>query len=231
MREPWKEMLPVKLLEHEMLEAGQRLSHAITKLDKVKARKAHYSKLIKERIDRVDAEVHSLNDTLRTGEEAREVMCREEVDLFEKKIRLIRTDTYAVYKERDMEPFELQQEIRFAGQSADNMANLDAAIDREEGEGAQNIFPFAAPAPSTSDVRAASEASGQTEEQVAAETPEEAEALREARLAAEADEREQTQDPAPSEEESPEARRLRIAAVATEGRMDIPSGDDEGTAF
>ncbi len=177
MREPWKEHLPVKLLEFEMLEVGQRLSQAITKRDKLEERRKHVAKLLKERVDRADSVVHSVNRTLSTGYEDREVLCREEVDLFEKKVRIIRMDTLAVVKERDMESRELQLEIRDAGHAAANLSRME----QQDLANMGNVIPVSPEADRPAQDR--------VEEQMFAETPEEAEALREARLASEHHER------------------------------------------
>lgn len=224
MRDPWNESLPVKLEQWEMLEVGQKLSQAITKRDKLEERRKHVAKLLKERVDRADSAVHEINRTMATGYEYRDVRCREEVDLFNKKIRIIRLDTYAVVKERDMEYHELQLEIRDAGQASANLARME----QQDGEGG-NLFQMQFPTVAGPGAEVPPAPAGDiTEEQHLASTPEEAEALREARLAVEAVEREATSP----EPEAPVTRDVAAnAALASAGREDLAQGQQEGDPF
>jgi hypothetical protein len=221
MREPWKESLPVQLLECEVLEVAHGLSRAINKRDHIDAKRKHVAKLYKERLDAAEAKIRSLNRTVETGEEYREVLCREEVDLFAKKIRIMRLDTFAIVRERDMERDELQLEIKDAYQATENLRRMED-YDRS---------PEAA---SEADKRAAAERAGLSEEQAVALTPDEAEELREKRLAEEAAAREENQagdEPPPSVAASPltSQERMEKMTLALNGRDDLaPNPEDEG---
>lgn len=226
MRKPWKELLPVQLLPEEMLEMGQRLSQAITKRDKLEDRRKHVGKLLKERVDKADAIVHQINRTVATGYEDRDVLCMEEVDLFNKKIRITRLDTYAVVKERDMEPHELQTEIRLTVQ-AERTKRMDGGEEGEGGEGGeQNVLPFVA----GPGAEVAAPTADLAEEQQLASTPEEAEVLREQRLAAE---RVRIEKEAEEEAARVAAQQEENFQRSMEGNPDAAPADEhqEGDAF
>jgi hypothetical protein len=112
-----------------------------------------------------------------------------EKDILAKKLRWIRTDTEEMVDERDLFTNELQGE--FPGMEDGEGAAADAPeAEKEAAEKAPKRGGKAAK-------RKKDENAGQTDEQRAADSPEEAEALREQRLAAEAEERAKDDGAAP----------------------------------
>lgn len=112
-----------------------------------------------ERIKTLEGSLYLKNHALIAGVIEREVEIREEANPFSAKVKVFRVDTGEYVRERDMDPEEAQMQL---GNSS-------------------------VPGPAPDNVRSLAEHREKSEEQLAAGTPEEAEALREARLA---DERE-----------------------------------------
>lgn len=112
-----------------------------------------------ERIKTLEGSLYLKNHALIAGVIERDVEIREESNAFAAKVKIYRVDTGEFVKERGMDPEEAQMQL---GNSS-------------------------VPGPVPDNVRSLAEHREKTEEQLAAGTPEEAEALREARLA---DERE-----------------------------------------
>jgi hypothetical protein len=118
-------------------------------------------KALPEKIKTRMGSVNMKNHALAAGVIEREVEIREEPNAFSAKVKIFRVDTGAFVEERNMDPEEAQMQL---GQSS-------------------------VPGPTPDNVRSLAEHREKTEEQLAAGTPEEAEALREARLADERDAR------------------------------------------
>ena len=115
-------------------------------------------KRLPEAIKTLLGSLHLKNHALSAGVIEREVEIREEANPFSAKVQRWRVDTGEQLADRSMDPDEAQMML---GQSA-------------------------VPGPTPDNVRSLAEARERTEEQLAAGTPEEAEALRMARLADEA---------------------------------------------
>jgi len=114
-------------------------------------------KRLPEAIKTLLGSIHLKNHALAAGVIEREVEIREEPNAFAAKVKIFRVDTGEFVRERAMDPDEAQMLL---GQSA-------------------------VPGPSPDNVRSMAEARERTEEQLAAATPEEAEAIRAERLNAE----------------------------------------------
>jgi hypothetical protein len=114
-------------------------------------------KRLPEAIKTLLGSIHLKNHALATGVIEREVEIREEPNAFAAKVKIFRVDTGEWVRDRDMDPEEAQMQL---GNSS-------------------------VPGPTPDNVRSMAEARERSEEQLAAATPEEAEALRADRLAAE----------------------------------------------
>lgn len=114
-----------------------------------------------EAIKTLEGSMNLKNHALVAGVIERDVEVREEPNAFNAKVKIFRVDTGAFVDERAMDPEEAQMQL---GNSS-------------------------VPGPAPDNVRSLAEHREKTEEQLAAGTPEEAEALREARLADEAAQR------------------------------------------
>jgi len=112
-------------------------------------------KRLPEAIKTLLGSIHLKNHALSAGVIEREVEIREESNAFAAKVKVFRVDTGELVEERPMDPEEAQMQL---GQSS-------------------------VPGPAPDNVRSLAEHREKSEEQLAAGTPEEAEALREARLA------------------------------------------------
>lgn len=112
-------------------------------------------KALPELIKNLEASLHIKNHAKKNGYVERDVEIREEANPFSAKVQRWRVDTGEQLADRAMDPEEAQMQL---GQSS-------------------------VPGPTPDNVRSLAEARERTDEQLAAGTPEEAEALREARLA------------------------------------------------
>lgn len=123
-------------------------------LTEVEKLKAEKARL-PEAIKTIEGSMQMKNHALVAGVIEREVEIREEANPFSAKVKIFRVDTGEYVREREMDPEEAQMQL---GNSS-------------------------VPGPAPDNVRSLAEDREKTEEQLAAGTPEEAEALREARLA------------------------------------------------
>lgn len=161
--------LPVKLTDEERLAVGLSLTEVLAKRDKIEAKRKVVAGLYKKRIEALDTEVKKRSDTYARGTELRPVDVEERRDIFARKVRIVRVDTGEVVNERGLTDSERQLSLETA------IMGGEAKVIPLGGESAR---------------RAHSERWDKTEEQVLAQTPEEAEALRDARMG----------DPAPAAE-------------------------------
>jgi len=154
-------LLPVPLKDDERLTVAAKLSDALTALDGEKGKKKAATADFNAEIKTLDALIHSLNGSLITGTVEREIEIEERTDLFRGVVVTYRLDTGLAVKERPLDPEERQMKL---GETV-------------------------VPGPSGVVHNMADERARRAEEQNAAATPEEAEALRDQRLAQEAAER------------------------------------------
>jgi hypothetical protein len=208
----WKESLFVPLADHELLEVAGNLSKALVRLDRVDAKRKRVATAYKERITGIKGRIHDLNATLSTGKESRDVEVYEDRDLFAKKVRVVRSDTLELVRERDMLSKELQLEIADAGDNA-------------------KVYPMES-AQRGGDERVLLNHGDRTEEQAIAETPEEAEELRAIRLAGEDLERTQDERAAPgAQEERADPEAVAAAAATGLGGARLGSNPSEEDPF
>ena len=153
-----KMLLPVKLQPPELLSVARKMGEAITERDVVDAQKKATLKQYTERLAGINSRITSLNLTLSTETENREVECERVKDLDAKEMRIIRLDTGEVHERRPLSNLELQTEI----------------------PGTAPTVHYGESAGSRSDRRA--EAEEPDEIQQEASTPEEAETLRAGRV-------------------------------------------------
>lgn len=148
--------MPTMLLPIDLTEAERLLvlSDLSTKLTALEAL-TEEKKAIPERIKSLMGAINHLNHSIATNTVEREVEVHEEPNAFGGTVKIFRVDTGAFVRERAMDPGERQLRLG------------DTPV----------------PGPTPDNVRSLAEAREKTEEQLAAGTPEEAEALRDARLA------------------------------------------------
>lgn len=160
--------LPVALTPDEHLALALEMSAVIKEAEAKELEKKATMSLLNEAVNALYSRIHDLNGPVSSGFVERDVEVREETNTFSGKVKVFRVDTGAWVKDRDMDPDERQLRL---GETA-------------------------VPGPTPDNVRSLSEHREKTEEQLAAGTPEEAEALRAARLADEREARGSSSAPA-----------------------------------
>lgn len=101
-------LLPCKLNDVEKLELSGRLSKELDHLEAVKAEKREAVSGFNTKIKGHEGTIHTLNDSLKRGEEEREVEVRDEKDPASGIMRVVRVDTGETVNMSNLDPDERQ---------------------------------------------------------------------------------------------------------------------------
>jgi hypothetical protein len=126
-KEPGFERLPCKLTDIELKSRGLELGHKLSELNDLEAKKKAAASTFSSAIKEVNAKIHELGETQRTGTEYRQVEVREERAFESNLIKIVRRDTGEQVRTRAMTGEERQEEL-FAGHTRnpdDDESDLD----------------------------------------------------------------------------------------------------------
>lgn len=160
--------LKIKLTEDEFVDRAKQLSKAIAEYNAVEAEKKSVAKDYADKLAGIDSNVQELRKVIEESAEFRDVEVTVERDLFAKKVITRLASTGEIVEERAMQEHDRQLELQVAAQQAS-----------EGGD----VIAMELPKTTEAERRAHEEHGELTEEQRFADTPEEAEAMRDARLA------------------------------------------------
>lgn len=165
-RKLYRWAVPVPQDDKTRLAISDEMAQVIGEIQEVEAEKKAEADRLGKKLKALEARLVSLKDRYNATTMSVEVDCYDERDVFAKKIRIRRADTDAIVQERDMTPVETQLQ-------------LDEARKRAEVEGREPAEVISLAEAAAAQTAATDD---QTEEQRFAETPEEAEAMREKRI-------------------------------------------------
>lgn len=105
------ERLPVKLMDSEIRERGQRLAAKQGELESHVAREKQVKAELKSQKTAIEAEIQRLSGVIRDGTELRDVECDHIADFRKGTVRVIRKDTEQLVTERALSDSERQRRI------------------------------------------------------------------------------------------------------------------------
>ncbi|MEO1084343.1 MAG: hypothetical protein AAFY88_08880 [Acidobacteriota bacterium] len=109
--------LPVRLSLEEQRLFGAELASKLAELGRVEDQLEEAKQRAKAEKAAIQKRVNHLQECINSGDEPREVVCREVEDLDERAIRVERLDTGEVVDERAMTIAELQRPMEFPAQA------------------------------------------------------------------------------------------------------------------
>lgn len=104
-----KEILKCDLTDKELLEYGADLADKQDEAARLDSQLQSYKKEMQGKIEVLQAQVEGLGGKLRAKYEHRDVECELTEDFTAKRVKIVRLDTGAVVKERNMNAKELEE--------------------------------------------------------------------------------------------------------------------------
>lgn len=105
--------LPVKLTQDEIIDRARQLSERLKEEGEKAAEKARVTTQFANELKNLEGEISRLSNTVRSGEEYRNVDCFVKKNFSKKIIQVYRADTQAIIESRTMDKLEMQQELEF----------------------------------------------------------------------------------------------------------------------
>lgn len=133
--ERFSESLPCILTPEQLADRANRSAHLVEDRDHLDEELKAVNKTEKSKIAKVESEIRSLSNEVRTRTTYREVRCERRYNYTTGRICEVRIDTGEVISDREMNDAKKQRDLEFGGGGLDDeFSDTPANGDGEEGE-------------------------------------------------------------------------------------------------